>query len=184
MKNLILLLLFIPLISFSQDFRKMSFGQSVEELKETYPEYVFITENDMGMNIFSHTDVVGGIEATVAYLFVDNKLSSGFYYFDRTNIFKSDDDRYKDFKSISLILNDKYEMQENNNWHDDAFKDDPTRNAFSLAMGYVDFSEMNSTDKVLINHTLLRTDGVYTHIVGYIAPSFGQLMEKKIDSDF
>ena len=46
------------------------------------------------------------------------------------------------YSNISLILNDKYEMQEKNKWHNDTYKDDPTRNTFSLEMGYVDFSEI------------------------------------------
>ena len=50
MKKLILVLLFIPLISFSQNFRKMSFGQSVKELKETYPETEFTFENASGIS--------------------------------------------------------------------------------------------------------------------------------------
>ena len=41
MKKLLLLLLFIPLVSFGQnDFRKMFFGESKEVLKEKYPDTV------------------------------------------------------------------------------------------------------------------------------------------------
>ena len=44
MKKLILLLLFIPLVSFGQnDFRKMFWGESQEVLKEKYPLQFFIT---------------------------------------------------------------------------------------------------------------------------------------------
>ena len=82
MRKLILLLLF-PAFLFAQDFRKMSFGQSIEELKETYPATEFVEENEMEMVILSHDDMIGGIETSVAYLFVDNLLMSGFYYFDR-----------------------------------------------------------------------------------------------------
>ena len=71
MRKLILLLLF-PAFLFAQDFRKMSFGQSIEELKETYPATEFVEENEMEMVILSHDDMVGGLETTVAYLFVDN----------------------------------------------------------------------------------------------------------------
>ena len=184
MKKLILLLLFIPLISFSQDFRKMSFGQSTEELKETYPQYEFTVENEMGMTILSHDDIVGGVETTVAYLFVDNSLASGFYYFDRTNIFKADEDRYKDYKNISEFLNGKYEMEETNTWHDDGYKDEPNRYGFAFTMGQVDFSESYANDKMLINHSLVKTDGVNTHILGYISPSLAELISEKNDSDF
>jgi hypothetical protein len=184
MKKRLLLLLFIPLISFSQDFRKMSFGQSVEELKETYPEYEFTVENEMGMAIFSHDDFVGGIETTVAYLFVDNSLMSGFYYFDRTNIFKDAEDRYKDYKNISEFLNGKYEMEENNTWHDDDYKDEPKNYGFAFGLGNVDFSESYATDKMLINHSLVKIDGMSTHVLGYLSPSFGELITAKNDSDF
>mgnify|MGYP003684905669 CR=1 FL=1 len=70
MKKLVVILLFIPLISFSQDFRKMSFGQSTEELKETYPQYEFTVENEMGMITLSHDDLVGGVETTVYILHI------------------------------------------------------------------------------------------------------------------
>ena len=85
MKKLLLLLLFIPLMSFGQDFRKMSFGQSIEELKETYPATEFVEENEMKIDILSHDDYVGGIKTTVAYLFVDNSLMAGVYSFDDKN---------------------------------------------------------------------------------------------------
>jgi len=38
MKKLLLLLLFIPLVSCQNDFRKMFWGESQEVLKEKYPE--------------------------------------------------------------------------------------------------------------------------------------------------
>ena len=110
MKKLLLLLLFIPLMSFGQDFRKMSFGQSIKELKETYPEVEFTTEEQDGMVILSQDDFVGGIKTTVAYLFLDNSLMSGFYLFDDENYYKSSDDRYKDYVNISGYLNDKYKI--------------------------------------------------------------------------
>ena len=184
MKKFLLLLLFIPLISFSQDFRKMSFGQSTEELKETYPQYEFTVENEMGMTILSHDDIVGGVETTVAYLFVDNSLASGFYYFDRTNIFKDAEDRYKDYKNISEFLNGKYEMEETNTWHDDGYKDDPNNYGYAFALGKVDFSESYATDTMLINHSLVKNDGVNTHVLGYISPSLAELISEKNDSDF
>ena len=40
----LLLILLFPALLFSQDFRKMSFGQTTEELKETYPEADFTFE--------------------------------------------------------------------------------------------------------------------------------------------
>ena len=175
MKKLLLLLLFIPLMSFGQDFRKMSFGQSIEELKETYPATEFVEENEMEMVILSHDDMIGGIDTSVAYLFVDNLLVSGFYYFDRTS-FKSSDDRYKDYKNISEFLNGKYEMEETNTWHNDSYKNDPNRYSHAFAMGYVDFLESYENDRVFIRHSVESSDGRISHILGYSNPQFAAQM--------
>ena len=184
MKKLLFALLFIPLVSFGQDFRKMSFGQSVEELKETYPTIEFTVENEMGTVILSHEDYVGGIETTIAYIFLENKFSSGAYDFDRFNVFKSADDRYKDFKSISYNLNDKYEMVENNTWHDDSYKDDPNKYGFALRLGHVDFSENYSKDKTMIVHSIKKSEGKYSHNVFYFSPSMAEFVNAKNESDF
>ena len=184
MKKLILLLLFIPLISFSQDFRKMSFGQTTEELKETYPATEFTFEEENGVAILSHEDLVGGIKTIVAYLFLENSLMSGFYVFDEKNYYKSSDDRYKDYKNISRFLNDKYKMKDESTWHNDSYKNDPNRYFHAFAMGYVDFLETYRTEKVLIRHVLEKSDGSTSHVLGYSDPEFAEQMYAENESDF
>mgnify|MGYP001181823085 CR=1 FL=1 len=179
MRKLILLLLF-PAFLFAQDFRKMSFGQSIEELKETYPTIEFTVENEAGTLFLAHADLVAGLESTVAYAFVENKFSAGYYTF-RTDIFKSAEEITKDYKSVSSILNDKYEMVENNTWHDDSYKDDPET---ALYYRLVDFSEQYVTDKVIIAHSLSKSGPFYTHMVGYFSPSMVEFVNAKNDSDF
>ena len=170
-------------MSFGQDFRKMSFGQSIEELKENNPTIEFTVENEMGAVILSHEDYVGGIETTIAYIFLENKFNSGFYFFDDTS-YKSANDRYKDFKKVSSLLNDKYEMKENNTWHNDTYKDRPNYYDHSLTMGYVDFDERYTTDKLLIRHSVSKSDGLISHFLGYSSPSFSNLIDAENDSDF
>ena len=184
MKKYLYLLLFIPLMSIGQDFRKMSFGQSVKELKETYPTIEFTVENEMGTVILSHEDIVGALDTTVGYLFIDDKFSAGVYDFDRLNVFKSADDRYKDFKSVSNYLNNKYEMVENNTWHDDSYKDDPNEYGFALRLGHVDFSEDYSKDKTMIVHSIKKSEGLYSHNVFYFSPSMAEFFNAKNESDF
>ena len=179
----LLLFLLFPVFLFAQDFRKMSFGQSIEELKETYPATEFVEENAMEIDVFYHDDYVGGIKTTVAYLFVDNSLMAGGYSFDDKS-YKSGDDRYKDYKTISGILNDKYEMKENNTWHNDTYKDRPNYYDHSLTMGYVDFDERYTTDKLLIRHSVSKSDGLISHFLGYSSPSFSNLIDAENDSDF
>jgi len=183
MKKLVVILLFIPLISFSQDFRKMSFGQSTEELKETYPETYFDLEEANGTTILSHDDLVGGITTTVSYLFVDNSLMAGVYTFDY-NSYKGGDDRLKDYKQISGILNDKYEMKDDSTWHNDTWKKNLNYYGHALSMGHVDFAETYRTEKVFIRHTVEKSDGVITHIIGYSSPAFTELMYAEREDDF
>lgn len=180
----LLLILLFPALLFSQDFRKMSFGQTTEELKETYPEADFTFEEQEGMAILSHDDLVGGIKTTVAYLFVDNSLMSGFYVFDDKNYYKSTDDRYKDYKNISGFLNGKYKMKDDHTWHDDSYKNNPNRYPHAFAMGYVDFLETYTTEKVLIRHSLAKSDGATSHILGYSNPEFAEQVIAKNESDF
>ena len=179
----LLLILLFPALLFSQDFRKMSFGQTTEELKETYSQTDFDLEEANGITILSHDDLVGGITTTVAYLFVDNSLMAGAYTFDY-NSYKSSDDRLKDYKQISRILNEKYEMKDDNTWHNDSYKNDSNSYSHALAMGYVDFGETYKTDKIFIRHTVQKSEGAITHILGYSSPAFVELMYSKSESDF
>ena len=184
MKNLLFALLFIPLMSIGQDFRKMSFGQSVEELKETYPTIEFTVENEMGVVILSHEDLVAGIETTVGYMFLENKFSTGVYQFDRLNTNKRASDRYIDYKSVSEALNNKYKMIESNTWHDDSYKDNPNQYDFALNLGDVDFGEVYTTDKVYLTHSVKKREGDYVHIVYYFSPSMEEFVNAKNESDF
>ena len=75
-------------------------------------------------------------------------------------------------------------MKENNTWHNDTWKNDPNNYGYALASGYVDFAETYTTDKVFIRHTVQKSDGVITHILGYSSPAFAELIYSKSESDF
>ena len=82
MKKLLLLLLFIPLVSFGQnDFRKMFWGESQEVLKEKYPDLAFVPEKEAGIEILTHFDNVLGLPASVLEhsVFSMNPLCSTIY---------------------------------------------------------------------------------------------------------
>ena len=87
MKKL-LILLFTPLICLSQgDFRKMNWGDSVEDLKKTYPETTFeemegddweagYTEEEVDY-LYHYGGNLIGIDVTITYVFMENKLVAG-----------------------------------------------------------------------------------------------------------
>ena len=156
MKKLILLLLFIPLVSFGQnDFRKMFWGESKETLKEKYPDVIFIPENINGLESLTHFDNAVGFPASITYMFLENELIGGAYIFNPLG-FKGGDDKLKDFNSVSERLNDKYEMERNDTWFKDTYKDDPDDLGYAIDFGDVVLSETGRKDdgKVIIANTL------------------------------
>ena len=74
----ILFLLMLPVLCFGQgDFRKMNWGQSVEDLKTAYPEEQFFKTNSEGFDIQTHSGTLAGIDVQIMYMFQENKLHSG-----------------------------------------------------------------------------------------------------------
>ena len=181
MKKLILLLLFIPLVSFGQnDFRKMFWGESKETLKEKYPDVIIIPENINGLESLTHFDNAAGFPASITYMFLENELIGGAYIFNPLG-FKGGDDKLKDFNSVSERLNDKYEMERNDTWFKDTYKDDPDDLGYAIDFGDVVLSETGRKDdgKVMIAHTLNKE----SHTLGFIIEAGTIAIGKSIDDD-
>ena len=110
MKKLILLL-FIPFLSFGQgDFRKMNWGDSVEDLEKSYPKINF-TEGDYdkyGIQVVAHTGKLSEIDVSITYRFYNDSLIAGDYFFKPRKILEPYDKRLKDFSKIEEILLEKY----------------------------------------------------------------------------
>ena len=116
MKKLILLL-FIPLVSLGQgDFRKMNWGDSVEDLKKSYPDINFNKKNKLtkyGMLEISQTAKLLGIDVEIVYSFYNDSLVFGGYNFKPTQRLQptneeSFDNRLEDFIKIEEMLLEKY----------------------------------------------------------------------------
>tara|TARA_B100001175_G_C19402938_1_gene587205 strand:- start:556 stop:1107 length:552 start_codon:yes stop_codon:yes gene_type:complete len=183
MKKLILLLLFIPLVSIGQDFRKMSFGESIENLTEKYPDINFEVEEADGVEIVAHEDIIAGIPTVVAYIFQDKKLVTGMYNFDG-NTFNNGDEGLKNYKAVSEILNAKYSMKKQNKWHKSTWKDDSDSHGHALGMGDVDFVERYDGEDKTILHQIMNTDGALLHIVTYMSNEFKNQMAQQNADDF
>ena len=125
MKKLIILLLFIPLVSFGQDFRKMNFGDTKDQLKETYPDVEFLIDSAEGMDLLYHEGNIAGITTQIGYIFFDNKLMSGSYIFAEKDYLRTDEERVRDYNNVSERLNEKYDMEDNTQWFNTNYKDEP-----------------------------------------------------------
>ena len=62
----------------------MDWGQTVENLKELYPEINFIMSKENEQEVYSHFELVLDIESKVSYFFDKNQLVSGRYIFFST----------------------------------------------------------------------------------------------------
>ena len=159
MNKLVLgLLLMLSLQSIAQnDFRKMNWGDTPEELMSAYPNVDWNIEEEGDYLVYMAVDVVGGLQTKIVYLFIDNKLQTGMYefqtYHSANNLY------YEDYQSISSILNKKYDMEEDENWNDTSWKGDKDNIGYALRMGHVEFEERYEDQKSMIVHHLTGGDG-------------------------
>ena len=184
MKKL-LLLLFIPIVCLSQnDFRKMNWGESPVTLKEKYSEINFVKEDVMGTTMFGCEDIIAGLEAKILYFFVDDKFYAGGYMFSVGSYSsKSATDRLKDFNQISERL-EKYDMNREDVWINDTWKDDPNYLDHALTMEHVSLVEKGIDGDTVIVHSLERSEGEFVHKLVYTNPVLLQKMLDSVDDDF
>ena len=188
MKNLLAVFLLSPLFCVSQnDFRKMNWGDSTNDLKKKYENIGFTKETEGDLIAYSHNDNIGGIDATVLYTFKNNKLFAAGYIFSSRS-FKDSKERLKDFYSISQRLNNKYDMERDDQWLDKTWKDLPDHIDHALDMGDVQLVERGEFNETLIMHTLWRSHSSLTssltHSVYYYSEELMDSFQEEIDDDF
>ena len=180
MKKLLFLLVFIPLVSFGQtDFRKMSWGDSVEDLKKTYPEATFKEGSQEGFDILMQEGTLIGIEVFIVYVFSENELVAGMYNIHPIG-YKNSTDRLRDFGNISARLNDKYTMEREDDWVDTSYKDDPNSLDHAISMGDVVLVEIGEAGDTRIVHNLAKGE----HNVIYGSAKWTELMRHAQQDDF
>jgi hypothetical protein len=185
MKKLILLLIFIPLVSFGQnDFRKMFWGESKEVLKEKYPDVEFFPAAGIGfLTQWTEFPVVLEIEAQVFFMFKDDKLVGGMYAFNPMAA-HSRDERLKEFNNVSERLNAKYELQREDVWYKDytdAEKNKPDWLDLAVEWGEVQLLERGEKEEgVTIVHILDKNH----HTLAYMTKEGLQVLDKTVDDAF
>ena len=179
MKKLILLL-FIPLISFGQnDFRKMSWGDSVEDLKKTYPEVAFQNYNQEGIYMLMQEGDLIGINVNIGYAFSENELIGGIYLIE-PEVYKDSKDRLRDFNDISSKLNEKYTVERDDEWIRDNYKNNPNDLSFALDIGDVILNEKIDVEDTYIVHILSDEE----HILMYRSAKWLEILKQEQSDDF
>ena len=180
MKKLILLLLFIPLVSFGQtDFRKMSWGDSLEDLKKTYPEATFKEGSQQGFDMIMQEGTLIGKNVFIIYVFSENELVAGMYNIDPT-AYKDSKERLRDFNTISARLNEKYTMEREDEWLTTTWKDDPNDLSFAVALGDAVLVETAVAGDTRIVHNLAKQE----HNIVYGSTKWTELMRQVQQDDF
>jgi len=185
MKKVLLILLIFPIFGFGQgDFRKLGWGQSIEDLKKAYPEIQFEKGTDSGCDILKHFGDLIGIKTQIVYVFLENKLIAGMYYLDPSNKSKSSVLRLKDYKSISSRLKDKYEMRNEDEWVKSLFKNFPDQLDLAVDMGHVTLMERSEFGVTYVTHTLSQDGNQLNHLISYASDKWVKIMQQKQNDDF
>ena len=184
MKNLLAVFLLSPLFCISQnDFRKMNWGDSSNDLRENYEDISFTKESEGDLIAYSHNDNIGGIDAIVLYTFINDKLFAAGYIFSSIS-FKDSKERLKDFYSISQKLNDKYDMERDDQWLVKTWENNPDFLHYAVKDGDVELVEKGKFNETLILHTLGTRDGSLTHSLYYYSEESMNSFQEEIDDDF
>ena len=185
MKKVLLLLLMFPIFGYCQgDFRKLSWGQSIEDLKLANPEIQFEKGIDSGCDILRHFGDLIGIEAQIVYVFLDNKFIAGMYYLDPLNKSKSSVLRLKDYKNISSRLRDKYAMRNEDEWVKSTWKDIPDQLDYAVKRGHVTLMERSEIGDTYVTHTLSQNGNQLNHLLSYASDKWVKIMQQKQNDDF
>jgi hypothetical protein len=185
MKKVLLILLIFPIFGFGQgDFRKLSWGQSIEDLKKAYPEIQFEKRIDSGCDILRYFGDLIGIEAQIVYVFLDNKFIAGMYYLDPLNKSKSSVLRLKDYKNISSRLRDKYAMRNEDEWIKSNWKKYPDELDFAVKFGHVTLVERSEIGDTYVTHTLSQNGNQLNHLLSYASDKWVKIMQQKQNDDF
>jgi len=166
------------------DFRKTKWGFSIEEVKSTETGTLIPELNKP--NMLGFTGTVGGLETLIGYYFVNNKLWKAAYIFSEThsnrNLF------IEDYGIIKNILIEKYgePINDNINWSNDLYSDDPSQFGFAVSLGYLSLNCGWQIGDTIIQMVLDGDNYKISHILSYTNETLKNLAaqeQKKASKD-
>lgn len=160
------ILLLITNVNAQTQFRGLSWGDTPDKLKSLIPDKELESFSEGDMEMFGIEDNVGGLEVMILYTFMGNEFKLGTYLFSGDHF--SDNKYYDDFKSISKLLNKKYEMVREDNWIRTTWKNNPDYIGYALSMGDVEIIESYENDSTRIVHRISSNEqGGILHMLLY-----------------
>lgn len=119
-------------IAFGQDFRKVTWGMSVDDVTAAEKDLHFSRMDGTTKSILSSPVVVMGVSGTLAYIFEDGKLVMAQYRLD-------DEDDMRTYAAVLAALTDKYGQ---------AFDSDPVHSRWGTERTFIGLSFTNDLCRV------------------------------------
>jgi len=151
MKRILLLLALTASLAAAQqptyDFRSVSWGASVAQVKSAETAEKWDETDLRGRHIVGYKDVVGDLDCTLMYFFVADQLVRAQYVFDEKHV---DHGAFvDDFHKIKNILIDKYGQPSADltRWKNNLYHDHPDKWGQAVAAGHLNLGALWETTR-------------------------------------
>ena len=168
----------------AQDFRKITWGMTADEVKTTESG----EPHDVSEGIFSYPTTVADKKAFVIYYEYEGRVLQGAYMF--TESYSNRNQYIVDYQEFKEILTSKYgnPKKDKTIWDIDLFRDDLDQWGFAVSLGHLAMQAEWESKTTLIRLTLKGNNYDITHAVVYVSLEHQDYLEnyiaKKKAADF
>jgi len=159
------------------DFRNVSWGMSMSEVKENETE---VSLSEVKDGLFNKDVKVDGIPFFLSYHFVDDKLYEATY---QASEMVNDNSYVNSFASLKSTLSEKYgqPVVDKTFWvnENSTFKDNPTEYGYAVASGDLAFVTQWEMPTTAITLTLAGFKLENSLLIMYISPKYNKLADDK-----
>ena len=173
-KIIILICILTEVCLFSNDFRGLNFGDSMETVKKA--EKCELASQDKTMLVYQ--DKISGIKMYVMYNFENNKLMSGGYLCSEN--YSNSNDYVKSYFSLKDILIAKYGNPSGVNENvESIYKDDPEYYGLALSTGRARFTCKWDLPNMTILCGAIGNNLDCDLMINYTSKEYNQLIEER-----
>lgn len=160
------------------DFRKSHWGDSYGEVVESEQLDIFTEADRSGIKILAYKTDVGGLNATMVYLFAADKLYTAKYIFIEKHTNKND--YINNYNTIKQILTNKYgtPAEDETLWRNNLFKDEPEQYGTALSIGHLVYYSSWNLEKTEISLFINGDNFEVSHTLEYASKEFVDLSDK------
>lgn len=130
-------------------------------------------------DIYLFSDVVGGLNCDVAYIFTDDKLSMAKYVFHPSHTNKNE--FISDFKSLVGLMTEKYGKPDYNTprWKKNLYKSNPDEYGFAISLGHLVYNAGWLNEKTNITVALHGENYEIRLMIQYVSKKYEAIKKKR-----